>query len=291
MNETGTPNHQSLILFVKSLMTKATNDLFLSSSGLATFGPDGVKIIEWLEGHFVSWAEEFGAEKMMFPLLMRVEDLNRIDYFRNFPHLGVLTSGIQDGLLKEYLEGDDVEMIPNTHLSNSNYGLLSAACYPIYLHLQNQVLESPRYITTLGQCFRNESYYQGLERLLSFRLREIVCVGSDLEVKSFLARCKQKILDFAGEIGLPLQVKVASDPFYDTEGVRAKMQKRFPVKEELVYEGVALASVNFHLSFFGERCNIRMEDEKFAFSGCVGMGIERWIDALMKRFGNALVSL
>lgn len=267
-------------------MVDSTQGLFNSDSGLATFSPDGVKMIEWLEGHFLNWAEEFGAQKMMFPPLMRIEDLNRIEYFRNFPHLGWFTSGIQDGFLQEYLERDDVEMIPNTHLGNSNYGLLSAACYPIYFHLQNQVLESPRYITTLGQCFRNESYYQGLERLLSFRLREIVCVGSDLEVKSFLARCKQKILDFAGEIGLPLQVKVASDPFYDADGVRAKMQKRFPVKEEFVYEGIALASANFHLSFFGERCNIRTEDGKFAFSGCVGMGIERWVGVLMERWGG-----
>jgi seryl-tRNA synthetase len=264
-------------------MAKATNDLFLSSSGLATFGSDGVKIIEWLEGHFLSWAEEFGAEKMMFPPLMRVEDLNRIDYFRNFPHLGVLTSGIQENWLKNYIKGGDVGMIPNTHLGNSNYALLSAACYPIYFHLQNQVLNTPRYITVLGQCFRNESYYQGLERLLSFRLREIVCVGSDLEVKSFLARCKEKILAFAAEIGLPLEVKVASDPFFEADGVRAKMQKRFPVKEEFVYEGMALASVNFHLNFFGERCDIRTEDEKFAFSGCVGMGIERWVGVLAKK--------
>lgn len=263
-------------------MGDSAKNLFPSDSGLATFGAEEVKVIEWLESNFLAWAEEFGAEKMMFPPLMRVEDLNRIDYFRNFPHLGIFTSSIQENWLEDYIKGGDVGMIPNTHLGNSNYALLSAACYPIYFHLQNQVLNSPRYITVLGQCFRNESYYKGLERLLSFRLREIVCIGSDLEVKSFLARCKEKILAFAAEIGLPLEVKVASDPFYEPNGVRAKMQKRFPVKEEFVYEGVALASANFHLNFFGERCNIRTEDEKFAFSGCVGMGIERWVNILIR---------
>jgi len=269
-------------------MAKATNDLFLSSSGLATFGPEVVRIIELLEGCFLSWAEEFKADVMIFPPLVRVEDLNRLDYFRNFPHLGVFASRIQEGLIGDkYIEGGDVEVIPNEHLADSKYALPSAACYPVYLYLQNTVLDAPRCITTVGKCFRNEEYYRGLERLLCFSLREIVFVGGDEEVRLFLARSKQKVLDFAAAIGLPLEVKVAGDPFYDSEGIRAKMQRRFPVKEELVYEGrLALASVNFHLSFFGERCNIRTGDEKFAFSACVGMGIERWVHVLMERFNK-----
>jgi hypothetical protein len=87
-------------------MATATNDLFLSSSGLATFGPEVVRIIELLEGCFLWWAEEFKADAMIFPPLIRVEDLNRLDYFRNFPHLGVFASRIQEGLLRnKYVEG------------------------------------------------------------------------------------------------------------------------------------------------------------------------------------------
>jgi hypothetical protein len=62
-------------------------------------------------------------------------------------------------------------------------------------------------------------------------------VGGDEEVRLFLTRSKQKVWDFAEAIELPLEVKVAGDPFYDSEGIRAKMQRRIPVKEELVYEG------------------------------------------------------
>lgn len=178
-----------------------------------------------------------------------------------------------------------MEVIPNEHLADSKYALPSAGCYPVYLYLQNTVLDALRCITTVGKCFRNEEYYRGLERLLCFSLREIVFLGEDEEVRLFLARSKQKVLDFAAAIGLPLEVKVAGELFYDSEGIRAKMQKRFPLKKELVYGGrLALASVNFHLSFFGEGCNIRTEDEKFAFSGCVGMGIERWVYALLEQF-------
>jgi seryl-tRNA synthetase len=52
-----------------------------------------------------------------------------------------------------------------------------------------------------------------------------------------------------------------------------------------VYDGsLAIASVNFHRNFFGERCRIRTADEKFAFTGCVAFGIERWIQALLEVF-------
>jgi hypothetical protein len=138
----------------------------------------------------------------------------------------------------------------------------------------------------VGKCFRNEDHYVGLERLLCFSLREIVCIGEEENVRSFLTKSKQRILDFAAAINIPLEAKIASDPFYDSEGMRAKMQMRFPVKEELVYKELSLASVKFHLRFFGERCNIRTVDENVAFSGCLGMGIERWVSVLMDIFAG-----
>jgi hypothetical protein len=59
------------------------------------------------------------------------------------------------------------------------------------------------------------------------------------------------------------------------------MQKLFPTKEEFLYDGkLAIASVNFHRNFFGERCDIRLPDGSAAFTGCVAFGLERWLSAL-----------
>jgi hypothetical protein len=60
----------------------------------------------------------------------------------------------------------------------------------------------------------------------------------------------------------------------------------FPVKEEFVFgDSLAIASVNFHRNFFGERCAITLPDGGPAFTSCVAFGLERWLAALADHFG------
>lgn len=262
---------------------------FTVANGLATLGPELVRIKGLLEGHFCAWASECQAEAMLYPPMMRVEDLSNLDYFLNFPHLALVASRIRDeSLAADYAKNDPVRSIPPSHLVASEYVLPSAACYNIYVHLRGCKIETPRYITTVASCFRNEKEYTGLQRLWGFTMREIVCIADADTVQSHLASFKQRIGEFAAELGLRLETEVATDPFYQPQSSRAVMQKLFPVKEEFVYKGsVAIASVNFHRNFFGERCQISLDDERFAFSGCVAFGLERWLHALLDQYeGN-----
>ena len=58
-----------------------------------------------------------------------------------------------------------------------------------------------------------------------------------------------------------------------------------PVKTEMVFSGeLAIGSINSHRSFFGETFGISRGDSP-AFSGCVAFGLERWLYALLARFG------
>jgi seryl-tRNA synthetase len=254
--------------------------------GLATLGPDAIRIREHLEARFLGWAADCDAVKMLFPPLMSVEDLSNLDYFRNFPHLALVVSRIrEENMQDDYITASDVQSISNSHLDTSEYVLPSAACYNAYIFLRNTTLEKPTYITTVASCFRNESEYKGLQRLWGFSMREIICVGPIEAVQSHLESFKQRIQDFANQIELPLTIQVATDPFYQTQSARTLMQQLFPVKEEFVYgESVAIASLNFHRNFFGERCAIKTSNEQAAFSGCVAFGIERWIHALLEHF-------
>jgi seryl-tRNA synthetase len=263
------------------------------SNGLVTLGPEAVWIRELLETRFLSWAADCGAARMLFPTLMSVKDLDSLDYFRNFPHLASAVSRIrEENLQADYIESSATNNISSSHLASSEYVLPSAACYNIYVYMRNTTLERPEYVTTVANCFRNESEYKGLERLWSFSMREIVCVGSAETVQSHLKSFKQRILNFAEQIELPLSVQVATDPFYQSQGARALAQQLFPVKEEFVYGGsVAIASVNFHRNFFGERCEIKTSNGEAAFSGCVAFGIERWIHALLDHFGGEIESI
>jgi seryl-tRNA synthetase len=264
-------------------MAPSLSPSFTASDGLATLGPAATRVLQGLESCFLSWIRMLDAVEMTLPPLLRIADLERIDYFSNFPQLGMLASSIS---LASWNETDGVRggELPQVYLNGTRYALPSAACYGIYFHLENQTLERSLRITTRGQCFRNEASYTGMTRLRGFLVRETVCIGTSAEVLAFLERFGGYLRGLADHLKLPVAVQSATDPFYDRVGSRAAMQKLFPVKHEVLYKEVALASTNFHRNFFAERCNIRLSNGQLAFTGCVGMGLERWIWALADAF-------
>ena len=116
-------------------------------------------------------------------------------------------------------------------------------------------------------------------------MREIACIGPMADVQKHLLTFKERIGGFLNDLGLPFELKAASDPFFQPMDAKAKMQLLFPTKEEFVYGGsLAFGSLNFHRNFFGERCRIAAPDGKAAYTGCVAFGLERWLQALLGRF-------
>jgi seryl-tRNA synthetase len=265
----------------------ATAALYTVRRGLATFGPAMVALKAALDRRFVAWADEIGAVSMLYPTLMPVAELEPLDYFRNFPHLAVAASGVRAERLEAGFGQDAMETIPGADLADARYVLPSAACYNVYVHLKDEVLDGPCYITTVANCYRNENEYTELQRLWSFTMREIVCLGSAEAVQDHLRAFKARIFALTERLGLNLTVAAATDPFYQPGSSVAVMQKLFPQKEEFQYKGeLAIASVNFHRNFFGERCRIRTRDGEPVFTGCVAFGIERWLHALLDNFAG-----
>ncbi|MFD0885013.1 hypothetical protein ACFQ08_10685 [Streptosporangium algeriense] len=255
------------------------------AGGLATLGPEAVTLRETLDQAFTAWGEAAGADKMSFPPLLDTADLEKFDYWTNFPHLALLATGARHDRTDELAVTDHSAIAPDL-LAPAGHALPSAACYAAYLHLTGRRLDVPRRITTVATCFRREDHYDGLRRLLGFTMREVVCVGDRETVLGHVASFKERVLTFAERLDLPLTVQTATDPFFQKDAARTLMQQLFPVKEEFVYgEGLAVASVNFHRNFFGERCGISLADGEPAFTSCVAFGLERWLAALGDRFG------
>lgn len=262
-------------------------------NGLATIGPEAIVLWAELDECYLEWAAQCGAVEYRFPAALRVADLDRLDYFRNFPHLAVLASGISAERAGEYASNGVARgSVPGTDLDPAALVLPPAACYSVYLHARGARLDAPWRVTTVAVCARREAQFDGLRRLLSFTLREIVCVGARDEVLRHLDMAKKLMTGFLRALGLPVQVVTANDPFFDQSTSRALVGRLFPVKEEVVYgNDLAIASANFHRNFFGERCDITMPDGSPAFSGCVGFGIERWVSALGEEFGDDFIQI
>lgn len=253
-------------------MSDLTFDARVSADGRATLGPRSLGLRSDLDRRFAGWGVAAGAAETAYPTVLTVQELEPLDYFDNFPHLASVVTGLTAG---------QEPVLPAAH------ALPSAACYSAYLDLAGSTVDGPVAVTTVASCFRREQQYDGLRRLYGFSMREIVRIGPREAVLDFLAAFTAKLRTFTDAVGLPYEVAAATDPFFDPSGARSLMQKLFPVKEEFVYGGgLAIASVNFHRNFFGERCRIMLPDGSPAFTGCVAFGLERWLAALGEHFGG-----
>jgi len=264
-----------------------------SDNGLSVLDGGQLRLLRALDSVFQRFAERWQAPEFRFPFLIRTEDLDKFDYFDNFPHLGLAATRLDPGRLGKLLTEADrpLDRVPPEIMEPTAFALPSAACYAIYVNLAGTTLPATGTMrTTVATCFRNEDHYDGLQRLLGFSMREIVFIGPEDGAKQHLQRAKDTVLTLCAGLGLDVQVEVATDPFFDKNSGKAKMQRLFPVKEEFVVNGLAIGSVNYHRNFFGERCSIQAGEET-AHTSCLAFGLERWVHTLTQRFGDTAAAL
>jgi seryl-tRNA synthetase len=190
-------------------------------------------------------------------------------------------------------------MMPGAdHLHMPGLCLNPAACFPCYPTLEGrQIGEGGAAFSWRGRVFRYESRnLVGLDRLWEFNVRALVFVGSEAHV----ADCRQRVLPVIGELAtmfdLECRIETASDPFFATvSAARTFWQRAQEVKNEIILpiepgpdgagRELACGSINQHGKFFGDRFGIGTTDSEAAATGCVGLGIERWVLAAFSQHG------
>lgn len=213
------------------------------------------------------------------PLLPR-SVLQRTGYFSDFAD--------QCGMVSSYdTQPVDSNSVPNISnvgrdtadcLRLGDFVLPPAACYHVYPTLCKKLTDGPCELAVHSFCYRNESS-PGPLRLRLFRMCEMVRLGTPSDVKIWLDQWRRKSIEGLGELGVEAELVAASDPFFG-RGSRVKMgiQRALGLKSELVAKdrpGVAVASVNYHSSHFGEAFRIEAPDGTIAHSACVAFGLER----------------
>ncbi|HEV2778126.1 MAG TPA: hypothetical protein VGX25_01875 [Actinophytocola sp.] len=251
-------------------------------SGLQALSAEATTLLRTLDSVLESWGTDAGAASMIMPPLLPVESLARLDFYENFPHQALVVSPLD--LAKREPGARPAHFDPDALLPAS-LGLPSAACFAVYLYHEGRALPGNTTVTVLGRCFRREEGYQDLRRLIGFHMREIVAMGTREFVQQHLDRFGARIADFITALDLPFRKEAATDPFYDRGGQRALLQRLSPVKHEFVVDDLAIASLNVHRNFFGERCDISLAGEPI-FTSCVAFGLERWLSVLHKRYGS-----
>lgn len=251
-----------------------------------------VELLRRLDDVFLDLALAQGADELMAPHLITWEALRRAGYSTAFPeHLTAcyavrrdldaidrLAAAASPGEASAVMEPQDLVLAP-------------AACYHVYPLLEHSVVDQARLVTLLAQCTRREAVWtQRPIRFWSFRMRELVFVGTASGARDFRERQLELLTSLAKQLALPCRLMSATDPFFTSSRPgQVDMQTMLGLKHELVArdaEGndLAVASINLHRDHMGRAFDIASEGRP-AHSSCLGLGLERWAYWILSHCG------
>jgi seryl-tRNA synthetase len=278
----------------------ARGEISQEAQGIFSLGPLVTRLIDYFEKRFLELAASFDAEPYRFPTLIPARYLERVNYFRAFPHSLTFATHLREDLdaidhFAQHAVCDEHGLNISPDSFSQIQTLLSpAVCYHLYFALADQPLPSGRVTATaVSNCFRYESTnLVSLERLWNFTMREVIFVGSKEFVLDNRETARLRMRQVFEEIGLAYRVESATDPFFIGEFrkqsvFQSAFQLKFEIRARLPFKDSTLAvgSYNYHQNFFGRHLNITLPDGTPAHTGCVAFGLERMAYAFLAQYG------
>jgi seryl-tRNA synthetase len=270
------------------------------AAGVFTVGPLISRLIQFFETLFLELADGFEAAPYRFPTLIPARYLERVNYFRAFPHSLSFVTHLRTDLdaidhFAQHAACDEHGLNePLSSFAGIETLLSPAVCYHLYFALADQPLPGGQFVATaVGNCFRFEAInLVSLERLWNFTMREVIFVGSKEFVLQNRETARQRMAGVFEKVGLAYRVESANDPFFIGEfrkqaAFQSAFQLKFEIRARLPFKDSTLAvgSYNYHQDFFGRQLNIALPDGSPAHTGCVAFGLERMAYAFLSQYG------
>lgn len=271
--------------------------------GQMAFSEDLLRLMDFFDKQIMDIVrQEFGAIEYRYPTLISTSTIRKCGYFNTFPHFLMMVTRLHNDYenykkFRNSLSCCCENELKNTLLQyckNTDYCLPPTMCYYTYQQYKDKFVDDYGCtITSKGKSFRYESlYHKSMERLWDFTIREIVFMGK----YDYVLSCRKKMMDRTFElmnnIGLMSCCETASDPFFLDENAnqRVLFQKSLQSKYELrghisKEKTIAIASFNYHETFFSKNFNIRFNDDTYIQTGCVGFGLERLVYTFLCQYG------
>jgi hypothetical protein len=244
-------------------------------------------------------AEVAGAERLQCPTLLSTEVLRRGGYLDSFPNLLMSARRLRNSphdfaAFREASHGTAGPESATVTTEPTGYSLPPTMCYYMYDMLAGTTVPEPRVLTAVGKSFRFEHRYESpFRRLWDFTIRETVWVGSREHVQAGLSGYREAVTALCDHLGLAGTCESANDPFFAApDGARrsaaqraigSKLELRLPLQDE---ETLAAASFNIHGTHLAERYRISGGDGGPVHTGCVGIGLERFMFAFLAEHGT-----
>lgn len=276
----------------------ARHTVELGPGQYALVGP-AAELRRWLEDELRGLALGAGAEPWHLPSIEMTGDvIARTGYlashaqhvtfgYRLPTHLGRLRRFAGEVRARGLERPDDAR-----DLEPTGFILEPFVCHNVYRALRGARLAGGRAITALGTCYRHEGFrFQPLLRQWEFSMREVVLVGPPAWVAAQRDRLLVLTRELARRLDLDARLEVATDPFFVGEAASARtFQAMQSTKLELLLaldggRSVAGASLNLHGTHFTGPMEIGAADGSVVETACVGWGLERWMAAVVARWG------
>lgn len=248
-----------------------------------------IDLYEKIDRVFIKLANEYEAAHRRYKSLIPRETLDKCGYINNFPQNIFFVNHYPHNYikLKKVNEGsaDDLTEM-------SGYVLSPAVCFHCYEELEGARIDEPVILTSKGRCFRHEADCSiDRCRFLEFDMREIVFIGSEDFVQNTRMQLLEKVWVIFEHLGLSGYVETAHDPFYyPGDYIKSSYQLIGNMKYELIAEfreglKFTIASFNNMRTTLCNQFDIRMSTDADLNSGCVAFGLDRWVYALLVRYG------
>ncbi|MHB0950933.1 MAG: amino acid--[acyl-carrier-protein] ligase [Allorhizobium sp.] len=236
-----------------------------------------------------------GAEAIRFPPGMNRAYFEKSGYMKSFPQLAGTVHSFCGNELDHVslLKCMDADEDWTSEQKATDIVLTPAACYPLYptIAKRGNLPEEGGLYDLQSYCFRHEPSNDPARQQL-FRMREYVCMGTQDHVTDFRQTWMDRGVRMMAEVGLPVEIDVANDPFFGRAGkMLANNQRDQNLKFELlipitsVSKPTACMSFNYHQDAFGSKWGLKLEDGSVAHTACVGFGLERIALALFHHHG------
>ena len=272
---------------------RARGELWDVAPGVTALRGDAAALLRNLECAIATLCGLETSDDWRVPPAIDFATLARAEYFASFPHWLTIASHLRDDedALRTVAERGEPAVLREASAA-PKAALNPAVCYHIYAALAGARVEHTRIVTAQAECWRHEgTRHASLERGWAFTMREIVCIGSADDARTFVQRCTERVMDLARLLDLEPTLVVATDPFF-APGGRAKLvlQQLKELKHELLLpiganKNIAASSFNLHETFFGETFDIALPDGRPATTACVAFGLERWLLAFLVKHG------
>ena len=268
---------------------------YVFGDGLLGLRGKAIFLYEYFEKSFAKLADEMGALRKFYPVLLPVKGYLKTGYIDRSPQYAIFCSNAYENLEKlEGLSGAVRDKKLKDELDEPRLALSPSACFHVYIEYQGTTLERNTVVSFTQSVFRNEGRlnYDEVGRLMDYHVREIVFIGSDDYVRKAREDMLKKTKYLLEKWGLQARIKCASDSF-----ILPKMQKYRNIQliDSSKYEvclrtgkecELAAGSFNYHGTAFTYPFAIQVLGCTEAVTGCVGFGIERWVLAFLMQFGS-----